>query len=194
MQRRKERHRAERRFRRLVECRKARKNTSAAAREREKETATEREERVERGKERASGASERAFSLALTQQRRAMHLSWRTHCETGSVSLADTHTQSPLLSHRRHTLVAPRARTHAPLHAPRCEHSGTVQSSVKSCHIYDFGNAQDGGGTGCSVSRQRATCAHGAIRAPVSNLNEQSLIRAASTGAQGQFKTGGATM
>lgn len=39
-------------------------------------------------------ASRRAFSLALTQRRRAMHLSWRTHCETGSPSRADAHTRA----------------------------------------------------------------------------------------------------
>lgn len=79
---------------------------------------------------RANKPSERVFSLALTQRRRAMHLSWRTHCETGSVSLrARTLTQGHARARAYYT------RAHTP--GPGCERTLAQSASERTCLCTD---------------------------------------------------------
>lgn len=68
------------------------------------------ERNASKEKRSAAERSARAFSLALTQRRRAMHLSWRTHCETGSASRTDAHARLFTFSWTTHARLF-RART-----------------------------------------------------------------------------------
>lgn len=103
-------------WRRGSDGRGARAPKSAAAREKE-------------GAMRANKPSERVFSLALTQRRRAMHLSWRTHCETGSVSLAHAHSRRGTRERARTT------RTHTP--GPGCERTLAQSAFERTCLCTD---------------------------------------------------------
>lgn len=89
--------------------------------------------REKEGTRRANKPSERVFSLALTQRRRAMHLSWRTHCETGSVSLAHAYSRRARASarvlhiHIHTTRARSRARSHKVHSRDMSVHGCTMQ-------------------------------------------------------------------